>query len=345
VLPQGDIPPDLANRLAEEASRCAREILQMCIRALDYCPPVGITFGNYLRAIITGDINLNADDELGYRVALVESFRSWGIYPRGIRSMSIEALVWPSGAEVIAETRAVKSKRQKMQSAPSRSDVKAARDSCGQDIAELFNVPQAERRGDGTDASTYKGVSRFHKWDLSRAAVWRWLVLGKGQKYLKAFGLVVDRNARPTIYRNRFGVPTVEVHSVRTALRRDSRGQTVTDIVIEATQRRRGYFSEQAQKDADARTKPFPENEDGDFKCRAGCTIIIDGTKNTFRHIIGTSGTIEDDKALAIVRAYLTGEAEADSNSFDGRRQRSLAERRARGFDEPFAMLHRHSED
>jgi hypothetical protein len=83
VLPQGDIPPDLANRLAEEASRCAREILQMCIRALDYCPPVGITFGDYLRAIITGDVNLNADDELGYRVALVESFRAWGIIRAG----------------------------------------------------------------------------------------------------------------------------------------------------------------------------------------------------------------------------------------------------------------------
>src|SRR5690606_15518974 len=40
VLPDGDIHPDLAARLAEEASRCAQHILQMCIRALDYCPPV-----------------------------------------------------------------------------------------------------------------------------------------------------------------------------------------------------------------------------------------------------------------------------------------------------------------
>jgi hypothetical protein len=357
VLPQGEIPPDLANRLAEEASRCAREILQMCIRALDYCPPVGITFGDYLRAVITGDVNLNADDELGYRIALVESFRAWGIYPRGIRSMSIEALVWPSGAEVIAETHAAKGRGKKLQSTPSKSDVKEARDSGEQDIAELFSVAQAGGRGDGSDASAYKGASRFHKWDLSsdryqvwknmeesRAAVWRWLVVGKGQKYLSAFGLVVDKNAPPTVYRNRFGAPTVEVHSVRTALRRDSRGQTVTDIVIEVTQRRRGYFDPQAQKAKDA-AKPLPSSKDGDFKFRAGCTIVIDGTKNTFRHIIRTPGKVDDDKELGFVRAFLTGEAEADANSFDGRRQRSLSEPRVRGLDEPFAMLHRHSED
>jgi hypothetical protein len=156
---------------------------------------------------------------------------------------------------------------------------------------------------------------------------------------------VVDKNAPPTIYRNNFGEPTVEVHSVRTALRRDSRGQTVTDIVIEVTQRRRGYFEEQAQKAADATGKRFPANKDGDFKFRAGCTIVIDGTKNTFRHIIRTPGTVEDDKELAIVRAFLTGEAEASANSFNGRRQRSLTEPRVRSFDEPFAMLHRHSED
>ena len=57
---------------------------------IDYCPPVDLTFGEYLRAIITADVDLNPDDEFGYRVAFVESFREWGIYPRGMRSMSIE---------------------------------------------------------------------------------------------------------------------------------------------------------------------------------------------------------------------------------------------------------------
>ncbi len=30
-------------------------MLNTCIRALDYCPPVDITFGDYLRAIITAE--------------------------------------------------------------------------------------------------------------------------------------------------------------------------------------------------------------------------------------------------------------------------------------------------
>ena len=78
VLPEGEIHPDLANRLASEASRAAREHAADVHSGLDYCPPVDITFGEYLRAVITGDVNLNPDDDLGYRVALVESFRAMG---------------------------------------------------------------------------------------------------------------------------------------------------------------------------------------------------------------------------------------------------------------------------
>jgi len=357
VLPEGDIPPDLAHRLADEAARCARDILQMCIRALDYCPPVSITLGDYLRAIITGDINLNADDECGYRVALVESFREWGIYPRGIRSMSIEALVWPSGAETIANAEAVKGKKRRMSASPSKLAVRKARVASEQVIDDLFSTPQRKRRGEGDDAPDYEGAPQFRKWDLgsdrfevwknmeeSRAAVWRWLMYGKGNEYLDALGLVTDKGTKPTVYRNKFGIPTVEVHSVRTALRRDARGQTLTDIVVEVTQRRRGYFDAQAQKDADARTKPFPVNEDGDFKFRTGCTIIIDGARNAIRHIIRTPGKVDDDKELEFVRAFLTGESDGDVDSFDGQRQRSLQDRR-KGFVEPFAMLHRHSGD
>ena len=47
VLPEGDIHPDLVNRLAQEATKSALHLLTMCIRALDYCPPVDLTFGDY----------------------------------------------------------------------------------------------------------------------------------------------------------------------------------------------------------------------------------------------------------------------------------------------------------
>ena len=94
LLQPGAIHPDLVARLAEEAARSAQHVLQMCIRALDYCPPVDITFGEFLRAIITADTDAVADDDLRYRVAFVEAFRKWGIYPRDLRTLSEDSLMW-----------------------------------------------------------------------------------------------------------------------------------------------------------------------------------------------------------------------------------------------------------
>jgi hypothetical protein len=94
VLQPGAIHPDLVNRLANEAAKAAKHVLAMCIRALDYCPPVDITFGEYLRAVITADADLVSDDDLGYRVAFIEAFRRRGIYPIHVRSLSEESLRW-----------------------------------------------------------------------------------------------------------------------------------------------------------------------------------------------------------------------------------------------------------
>jgi hypothetical protein len=95
-MPSGAIHPDLVNRLASEAARAAQHVLLMCIRALDYCPPVAITFGDYLRALITADMDLVPYDDRGYRVAFIEAFRRRGIYPDDVRNLAIESLAWPS---------------------------------------------------------------------------------------------------------------------------------------------------------------------------------------------------------------------------------------------------------
>ena len=92
VLPQGELPPDLVNRLADEASKSAKHVLNMCIRALDYCPPVDITFGEYLRAIITADFDLVREDQMNYRLAFIDAFRKRGIYPTGVKTLSEESL-------------------------------------------------------------------------------------------------------------------------------------------------------------------------------------------------------------------------------------------------------------
>jgi hypothetical protein len=85
---------DLANRLAEEAARTASRVQNICLRALDYCPPVDITFGDYLRALVTADRDAVTEDDRGYRTSLVNAFRSRGIRPEGVISYNDEALSW-----------------------------------------------------------------------------------------------------------------------------------------------------------------------------------------------------------------------------------------------------------
>jgi hypothetical protein len=94
VLPAGQISHDLAGRLAREAAKAADQVLNMCIRALDYCPPVDLNFGDYLRAIITADRDLVPNDDRGYRVAFISAFRDRGIFPTNVRHLAEDSLVW-----------------------------------------------------------------------------------------------------------------------------------------------------------------------------------------------------------------------------------------------------------
>jgi len=99
VLPSGAIHPDLVHRLAAEAAKTAGHVLNICIRAIDYIPPIDITFGEYLRGLITADSDLVQDDPYGYRVAFVEAFRRRGIYPRDLDTLSVDTLRW-QGVEI-----------------------------------------------------------------------------------------------------------------------------------------------------------------------------------------------------------------------------------------------------
>jgi hypothetical protein len=92
-LPAGDMHPDLVNRIAGEATLTAQSILTMCIRSFEYLPPVDITFGDFLRALVTADSELSPMDEYGQRQAMIEAFRARGIYPDHVSSLSEESLL------------------------------------------------------------------------------------------------------------------------------------------------------------------------------------------------------------------------------------------------------------
>lgn len=93
-LSTGELHPDIASRLAETVTKTADHFLNICIRALDYCPPVDILFGDFLRAMITADYELVPNDPYGYRSALIDAFRSRGIVPENVASFSEESLRW-----------------------------------------------------------------------------------------------------------------------------------------------------------------------------------------------------------------------------------------------------------
>lgn len=324
TLPEGEIHPDLTRRLAQEAARCADRILQMCIRAIDYCPPVDITFGDFLRAIITADLGYAPDDKESFRIVFVESFREWGIYPRGIASMGVDALAWPSGDELIHELLA-------------RNELKQTPEQLRSPL-ETFVVSATARWNLDSD--------RFEVWkelDRVRKLLHVWLFMGDslGRDYARVFGLVIDEAQAPSTVARRRGAPTVEIHAARPAIRRTTSGTVSADLVIEITQRRDGYFDpkEQARMDkraAGARRSP------PDFQYRAGATILIDPTTSRVRRVIRTPGTIADADELNRVREFLLSEGGGSGNAFDGGLAMSLRKRDAR--DEPFALLHQATE-
>lgn len=93
-LPEGDLHPALVNRVAAEAAASAQAILTMCIRAFDYLPPVDVTFGDFLRAVVTADFEMAPRDLFGQRALTVEAFRRRGIHPEGVNSLAEVSLLW-----------------------------------------------------------------------------------------------------------------------------------------------------------------------------------------------------------------------------------------------------------
>ena len=91
-----DLPAPLAEALCDEAMQTAQQFFCSCVRALDYLPPVDVTFGDFLRAVITAETDYDPGDQEGIRRAWMEAFRLRGILPDDAPYFSEEALCWPT---------------------------------------------------------------------------------------------------------------------------------------------------------------------------------------------------------------------------------------------------------
>jgi hypothetical protein len=66
-------------KVIEEGARLADILLTSAIRALDYTPPVDLTFDDYVSAFLTADEEIRLDDNLQLRDTVRKSFASYGI--------------------------------------------------------------------------------------------------------------------------------------------------------------------------------------------------------------------------------------------------------------------------
>jgi Subtilase family len=214
ILPDGEISYDLGARLSAEASKTADQVLTMCIRALDYCPPVNLEFGDYLRALVTADRDMVDDDHRGYRVAFIDAFRERAIIPRDIRHLAEDSLVWER---------------------PSMTD---------RQLKEFENLPESfnlhwNLNFDRKKAFETSEENRkiMHKWVThpSRAAIRK--ILGfrepEGEFIVQ---LPPNRVGQPHPDRLTGEIRPIEIHSVRPSRRNAPDGTSKAFLTIELTQ-------------------------------------------------------------------------------------------------------------
>jgi hypothetical protein len=267
IMPAGELHPDLVDLLAKEAAKTAGHILQICIRALDYGPPVDINFGDYLRALITADADMVTDDRHNYRLAFIQSFRQRGIIPWGVRNMSQANLIWdpPENNKAF----------QKIITADFLDEL-APRKQASQNRKQMFKHSQNKQ------AILHDRLMK------DRAAI-------------EVTRIVQDPQAAKTYYgMDRRQTPNFQVFSVRPAQRIGPGGNTVTDLVIEIIQSRFGYFDPEIQQKADKGDR----SQDPDFILRGGCTLLIDAQENEIRYCVYKTTS---DERLKRLREYLTG--------------------------------------
>jgi hypothetical protein len=230
----------------------------MCIRALDYIPPVDLTFGEYLRALVTADFDLVSNDDLRYRVSVLSAFRDWGIYPDDVRSLSVESLLWKP---------------------PERDTLRLV----DQEFLARCRFERWTQSGDRL--ASFLRMNRhsrmFHQWLRDKV---------RGTELDRGLGLALGGDAPGGIRRDKQGHPVFEVHSMRPCRRIGPDGQQLTDLVVEVVQQRLGFLDEDRQRRVDTGVIPYDQARKlSDFAYRGGCTLIIDPTSGAVRYCIRKS--------------------------------------------------------
>jgi hypothetical protein len=354
ILPQGELHPDLVNRMAKEASKAAKHVLNMCIRALDYCPPVDINFGDYLRAIITADLDLVKNDDHEYRLAFIDAFRRRGIYPKGIKTLSIDSL------------------RQK------NLDISFDMDEAGKfDIASF----QPERDIDNQTKQLLAIINEFLRdygnkikyvtdrkevYDKTRAYIGgnyddpNSLIVGLHSRIKVKFldsrdfsllsGLAIHSNYENMGIRSSStgDFPSFQIQNLRLISRVGPDGSQLNHVVFSLFQKS-GVKVKNGKVNGHYTPGGPDDEKEGHFELFGGCTLIFDLDSNTLKYAISKP-------LIDVAILDKTGEYQIDRDRAErqykyqfeeGLENRSLFNKYFginlhNNFNEPFAMLHKH---
>jgi hypothetical protein len=131
--------------LAEEACDLASHFINIVIRAIDYCPPVDLTFGEFLRAMITADAVTVPDDTHCYREALVLAFRRYRIEVPDVADLSEGSLLWRAPERGLPPIEALKFSELRHGCEPGWFPPQAVREQRADALGEFVTTPDRHR--------------------------------------------------------------------------------------------------------------------------------------------------------------------------------------------------------
>ncbi|MGC4103034.1 hypothetical protein [Ferruginibacter sp.] len=359
VLRQGDLHPDLVKRLATEASKAAGHVLNMCIRALDYCPPVDLSFGDYLRAIVTADLDLVAEDSRDYRLAFIDAFRRRGIYPEGIKTLSVESLRFP--LLNIGFTGEPGQEKDKNIAASYRS---------GTDTQQLLGIIISFLRDYGNAIKyvsdreeiskiTRKYIGGSKKDDIEGLHTRVKKKFEDSVEFGKLTGLVFTNDAYKLGIRKsvRYNGPAFQILNLRLVSRVGPDGNQINEVIFSIFQKSGILFADGVFKDffvpdpsfdihnPGKLPPPVPENG---FEFKGGCTLIFDLDAQKLKYAIGKSLVDMDEmnvnNKLQINMKRVEMQYRMQNNADDQPGNEFALYFGAKGnkMAEPFAFLHQH---
>jgi hypothetical protein len=335
-----NIHPDLAGRYADEAVKVAERVLKICIRALDYIPPVDVNFGDYLRGLITADSVAFPLDPKRYRLAFVEAFRDRGILPSDVRALGedslrwtkvdhddMEALRWILPPPEILQTMAVAYRTDFVRRIRSRGRKPKTAESPERMAEEFLSsywlsptpAPRDSNQPVNARYLRYKTERKFaaflHNWIEARIRH-----STEDRKVTQSIGwhlgLDIERIRDRLLDKGRKNVDDgkLEVHAIRPTYRPSEDGRTKLELLVILTQ------SVYVKDEVTGEVRSF----------RGGCTLLIDPESGCVQYAIGKNNRSTSRRKR--VFEFLRGSSELHLHL-------------SHGSTELFAGLHRHNMD